>query len=71
LVFYNKPDHVAIYIGDGEVIGAGSVPTPHKSPVNGHAGFLGYWTYRLAKHTYHPLPDDPPGGNPGRIGVGG
>jgi hypothetical protein len=66
LVFYNAPDHVAIYIGDGEVIGAGSEPTPHKSPVNGHPGFIGYYTYRLAKHTRRALPTDPPGGNPGR-----
>lgn len=66
LVFYNQPEHVAIYIGNGEVIGAGSSPTPHRSSVNGHAGFLGYWTYRLAKHTRKALPTDPPGGNPGR-----
>lgn len=65
LVFYNKPDHVAIYIDNGEVIGAGSVPTPHLSAVNGHDGFVGYYTYRLKKHIFNnqPNPDSPHGGN--------
>jgi cell wall-associated NlpC family hydrolase len=65
-----RPGHVAIFIGDGEVIEMGGNPGPRRLPVNYRGDIIGYYSYVLAKHNYAPLPTDPVGGNPGRIGVG-
>lgn len=73
LVFYGpgigpngSPGHVAIYIGSGQVIEVGGDPCPRQLDVNYRNDIIGYWTYRLAKHT--PSPNLDPGGNPGRLG---
>lgn len=51
LVFYGSnasvPDHVAVYIGNGEVIQMGGDPDPTQSPVHGRGDFLFFMTYFL------------------------
>jgi uncharacterized protein YfaT (DUF1175 family) len=48
LVFYRSPEHVMIYIGDGEVVGMGGDPDPTRAPVHYRSDLLGYFTYDFA-----------------------
>lgn len=49
LAFWHNPDHVCVYIGDGQCIGFGSPPGPVQDSIEGegqyHQSFLGYRTY--------------------------
>ena len=49
LAFWSSPDHVAVYIGGGNIIQFGSPPAPIQGTIaneNGyHANFLGYRSY--------------------------
>jgi cell wall-associated NlpC family hydrolase len=49
LAFWLSPDHVAVYIGNGNIIEWGAPPGPIQFTVSGenayHSSFQGYWTY--------------------------
>ena len=47
LIFYRSPEHVGVYIGDGQVIEMGGDPGPRKLNVNYRDDALGYWTFHL------------------------
>jgi cell wall-associated NlpC family hydrolase len=48
MVFYRSPEHVAIYIDNGQVIEFGGNPGPRIEPVNYRNDILGYYSFDLS-----------------------
>lgn len=48
MVFYRSPEHVGIFIGDGEVIEFGGEPGPLRINVNYRGDLLGFWRFDLS-----------------------
>jgi hypothetical protein len=48
LVFYRSPEHVMVYIGDGEVVGMGGDPDPTRVPVHYRSDLIGYFQFDLS-----------------------